>query len=174
MFVAEFENQRDRDRIWQGSPWHVSKNAVILSEFDECMRPSELRFDKMQMWARVVNLPFNLHDEKWSKAIAKQIDQHATMLQFDQEAGYLRARVTIEVEKPLRRWILIDQRGESVWTHMIRAIFRMGRVCVRRRIERKEHRVRTLREIKVVRKVEKQKLAILPRLQMEVLRLHPQ
>ena len=22
MFVAEFENQRDMDRVWEGSPWH--------------------------------------------------------------------------------------------------------------------------------------------------------
>ena len=31
MFVADFESQRDRDRVWAGSPWHISKNAVILS-----------------------------------------------------------------------------------------------------------------------------------------------
>ncbi|KAM0844150.1 hypothetical protein ACQ4PT_057242 [Festuca glaucescens] len=42
MFVAEFATQRDRDRVWEGSPWHVSKNVVVLSEFEECMQPSEL------------------------------------------------------------------------------------------------------------------------------------
>lgn len=70
-FVAEFANRRDRDRVWQGAPWHISKHVVILSDFDECMRPSELRFDKLQMWARVVNLPFNLRNEKWCAVIAK-------------------------------------------------------------------------------------------------------
>ena len=73
MFVADFATKRDRDRVWEGSPWHVSKHTVILSDFDECLRPSELQFDKIHLWARVVNLPFNLHDEKWSKAIAGQI-----------------------------------------------------------------------------------------------------
>lgn len=57
MFVAEFESQRDRDRVWEGSPWHVSKHAVILEQFEECMRPSELKFDKLEMWVRGINLP---------------------------------------------------------------------------------------------------------------------
>lgn len=101
MFVAEFANQRDQDRVWEGSPWHVSKNAVILSEFDECMRPSELRLDRLQLWARVVNLPFNLQDDKLSEEIAKQIDKQATCVLFDHVNGYLRARVTVDVSKPL-------------------------------------------------------------------------
>lgn len=71
IFVAEFENRRDRDRVRDGSPWHVSRHAVILLEFQDCMRPSELKFDKIQLWARVLNLPFNLRNDTWGKAIAK-------------------------------------------------------------------------------------------------------
>ncbi|KAM0855627.1 hypothetical protein ACQ4PT_049646 [Festuca glaucescens] len=52
--------KRDRDRVWTGLPWHVSKNAVILSEFEDCMKPSELKFDRLSLWARIINLPFNL------------------------------------------------------------------------------------------------------------------
>ena len=50
MFIADFESQRDLDRVWEGSRWHVSSNAVILEEFEECMRPSDLKFDKLQVW----------------------------------------------------------------------------------------------------------------------------
>lgn len=108
MFVAVLESKRDRDRIWDGSPWHVSKHAVILADFEECMRPDEVRFDRLQLWARVINLPYNLRDDSWGKEIAKQIDMKASSVQFDHTGGYLRARVTIDVSKPLRRWILID------------------------------------------------------------------
>ncbi|XP_073353887.1 uncharacterized protein [Aegilops tauschii subsp. strangulata] len=65
-FVAEFEAQWDRDRIWLGSPWHVSKNAVVLAEFEDYMRPDEL--------------------------IAQQIDKEATSIQFDHVGVFLRAR----------------------------------------------------------------------------------
>ncbi|KAM0872173.1 hypothetical protein ACQ4PT_038890 [Festuca glaucescens] len=108
MFVAEFTTQWDRDRVWDGSPWHVSKNAVILSEFKDCMKPSELRFDKLTMWARVMNLPFNLQEKKWWLPIAHQIDKKAKEVQFDHVGGFLRVRVTIDVANPLRRWVLID------------------------------------------------------------------
>lgn len=79
------------------------------------MCPSELKFDKLQVWARVVNLPFNLRDEAWSNAIAKQFDKGATSIQFDHGGSYLCARVTLEVAKSLRRWILIEsaRRGTT-------------------------------------------------------------
>ena len=57
MIVAEFDNPRDRDRVWAGSAWHLNKNAVILAEFDDCMRPDEVKFNRLQVWARVMNLP---------------------------------------------------------------------------------------------------------------------
>nr|XP_020172404.1 uncharacterized protein LOC109757973 [Aegilops tauschii subsp. strangulata] len=107
-FVAKFENQRNRDRVWGGSPWHINKNAVVLAEFDDCMRPDELKFDRLQIWARVVDLPFNLRDESWWSPIAKHMDKNAQSVTFDHNGGFLRARICIDVEKPFRRWILID------------------------------------------------------------------
>lgn len=79
------------------------------------MCPSELKFDKLKVWARVVNLPFNLRNESWCKAIAKQIDKEASSIHFDHGGGCLRARVTLDVAKPLRRWILINsaRRGTT-------------------------------------------------------------
>lgn len=108
MFVVELESKRDRERIWAGSPWHVSNHAVLLADFEDCMRPDEVNFDRLHLWARVINLPYNLRDDAWGVEIAKQIDKDATSVQFDHMGGYLRARVSVDVSKPLRRWILID------------------------------------------------------------------
>lgn len=60
IFVAEFATQRDLDRVKGGSPWHINKHAVIISDFVDSMRSSEHKFDQLQVWARVVNLPFHL------------------------------------------------------------------------------------------------------------------
>lgn len=62
------------------------------------------------MWVCDTNLPFNLGDEPWSMAIAHQIDMNAKSLLFDHAAGFLWARVTVEVDKPLRRWILTEEK----------------------------------------------------------------
>ncbi|KAE8788951.1 hypothetical protein D1007_36965 [Hordeum vulgare] len=70
MFAGEFESKRDRDRVWEGSSWHINKHAVILQDFEEHMQPSELVFDRLPVWVRVVNLPYNLRNNKWGMAIA--------------------------------------------------------------------------------------------------------
>jgi hypothetical protein len=113
MFLADFESQRDRDRVKEGAPWHVSKNAVILEVFVDWMQPSELTFDKLQVWARILNLPFNLRNAKWGTAIAKQLDKEASQVAFDPVGGFLRARVTVDVTKPLRRGILINSAARK-------------------------------------------------------------
>lgn len=87
--MAEFASKRDRERVWEGSPWHISKHAVILSEFNECMKPSGFQFNKLQLWARVPNLPFNLRNEKRGQAMEKQIDANAQSVQFDPHGGFL-------------------------------------------------------------------------------------
>lgn len=81
---------------------------MILAEFDECMRPDEVKFDRLNIWARILNLPYHMRNDTWGPSIAAQIDKEATMVHFDHVGGFLRARVSIEVVKPLRRWILIN------------------------------------------------------------------
>lgn len=46
---------------------------VILEEFVECKQPSEMEFRKLPIWVCILNLPFNLLNEKWGKVIAIQI-----------------------------------------------------------------------------------------------------
>jgi hypothetical protein len=72
LFVAELPSEQERDRIWERSPWSVSKHAVILENFKRSQRPSELRFERMPIWIRVMNLPFNLNDD-WGKEIAEMV-----------------------------------------------------------------------------------------------------
>ncbi|KAM0890300.1 hypothetical protein ACQ4PT_027121 [Festuca glaucescens] len=118
MFVVDFASQRDRDRVKMGSPWHVSHNAVIIEEFVDHMHPYELKFDILQLWARVLNLPFNLMKEPWGTAIAKQLDKGASSVSVDPVGGgYLRARITVDVTKPLRRGMLIEsaKRKSTDW-----------------------------------------------------------
>jgi hypothetical protein len=117
MSVADFETSGDHDRVKAGSPWHVSNNAVVLEEFVDHMWPSELKFDKLQLWARVINLPFNLMNETWGKAISRQLDTNASSVTVDSVGGFLRARIMVDVTKPLRRGMLIDsaKRKSTDW-----------------------------------------------------------
>jgi hypothetical protein len=110
LFVAELPSERERDRIWERSPWTVSKHAVVLENFKRSQRPSELRFDRLPIWIRVMNLPFNLHDD-WGQKIASSIGEFISVDTGNRmlvSGKFLRARVAIDVNKPLQRWIPID------------------------------------------------------------------
>ncbi|KAM0914625.1 hypothetical protein ACQ4PT_011390 [Festuca glaucescens] len=110
MFVAELPSERERDRIWERSPWTVNKHPVVLENFKRCQRPSELRFDCMPIWIRVMNIPFNLNDN-WGKMIASRVGDFISVDTSNSKlvsGKYLRARVSINVHEPLQHWMAID------------------------------------------------------------------
>jgi hypothetical protein len=57
LFVAEFGSARDMERVLLGSPWMVRKYAVLLQEYDEKLSASDIVFDRMELWVRILNLP---------------------------------------------------------------------------------------------------------------------
>jgi hypothetical protein len=57
LFVAELGCKEDRDRILSASPWIFGKYSVILREYDDKLKPSEIRFDRMEIWARLLDVP---------------------------------------------------------------------------------------------------------------------
>lgn len=57
LFVAEFGSARELDRVMAGTPWLFSKYAVLLQEYDEKLSASEIVFEHMEVWARILNLP---------------------------------------------------------------------------------------------------------------------
>jgi len=49
LFVAEFSFQQDMERTLGGSPWMVGRHALILQQYDERLRPSEINFDRIEI-----------------------------------------------------------------------------------------------------------------------------
>jgi hypothetical protein len=37
------------------TPWLVGKHAVILREYDEKLKLSEIHFDQIEIWARIID-----------------------------------------------------------------------------------------------------------------------
>lgn len=120
LFVAEFGGRLEMERALGGSPWMVGKHAVILKEYDEKLKPLDISFDRMPIWVRLLDLPLGwMNAERGSKAMGLlgeviKMDVHA-----DGKASgpYLRARVGIEVIKPIRRGVLLktDKKKPPEW-----------------------------------------------------------
>ncbi|KAL6883756.1 hypothetical protein ACP4OV_011170 [Aristida adscensionis] len=123
LFVADFGCASDRDRALDGSPWVVGRHAMLLQEFNAALRPSEVRFDRMAIWIRFLNLPLGWMTRKGGMKLAGMVGM-ADRVDVDANnkvsGAFLRARAFIEVHKPLRRGVLLntDRKGKQEWINI--------------------------------------------------------
>jgi hypothetical protein len=110
IFLAEFANQFDRDRVLGGSPWHISKHGVLLKFFDPLVKPSDVIFDRLSLWARIFKLPFGLMNDTRGKELAGNLGKVEAM-DVDSKGrawgDFLRVRVAINVLEPVMRCVSV-------------------------------------------------------------------
>lgn len=110
VFVAEFVTQADRTRVIEGSPWMVGKHAVLLKVFDLNIQPLHVKFDRLAIWARIMNLPPRLMKAKLGMEFAKPL---GSIIKVDADSdgrcwgGYMRVRVEVAVQEPLVRYVTV-------------------------------------------------------------------
>lgn len=102
LFVAEFADKK-------GTPWMVGRHAIILKQYDEKLSASEITFDRMEIWVRIPNLPLRwMNQQRGSRAMS--LIGHVVKMDVDKDGkasgAFLRGRVAIEIDKPLRRGVL--------------------------------------------------------------------
>lgn len=120
LFVVEFGSKADLDRVLAGTPWIAGKHPVILKEYDERLKPSEIRFDRMEIWARILNLPLGwMNLQRGARAMRLLGEVQKMDVDEDGKASgaYLRARVSIALYKPIKRGVLLrmSKEGEPEW-----------------------------------------------------------
>lgn len=122
MFVAEFGCKPNLERVLASTPWMVGRYAVILNEYDEKLSASEIVFDRMEIWVMILNLPLGWMNRTRGSCPMSLIGQVVKMdVDADGKASgaFLRARVAVENDKPLRRGVLLrmSKSEEPRWFH---------------------------------------------------------
>lgn len=120
LFTAEFGHHQDMIRVLESSPWMVGRHAVILQAYDESLRPSEIGFDKMEMWVRILNLPLgwmNAHRGERAMSLIGNVIKMDVDKGGKASGAFLCARVAVEIGKPLRRGVHLqtDRSGRKDW-----------------------------------------------------------
>ena len=88
----------------------IGRFAVILQNYNARLRPSDVCFDHMSIWAHVLNLPFGWMNAKKGDKLTKSIGvvEKIDVNEKGKASGsFLSARVAIELNKPLRRGLLL-------------------------------------------------------------------
>ncbi|KAL6659989.1 hypothetical protein ACP70R_002111 [Stipagrostis hirtigluma subsp. patula] len=120
LFVAEFGSMQEKEKVMDGTPWMVGRKAVLIQDFDAGMRPTDITFHDMAIWVRIYNLPLGWMNKRWGEEIAAKIGslQKVELDEQDRAWGpYLRAKVKIDITKPLRRGVSLfsARRQKTEW-----------------------------------------------------------
>jgi hypothetical protein len=106
LFIAEFEYEEDKSRIFEGKPWIFDGYLVSLVDFDGLTPPEELNFDYASFWIRMYNLPLACMGKSIGEKIGSSVGLVEEVDVLEEAAGwgeYLRVKVSIELSKPLAR-----------------------------------------------------------------------
>lgn len=109
-FVADFGCARDMERVLLGAPWMVKKYAVLMQEYDGTQCASDIVFDKMELWARIIDLPLGWMNRTRGARAMEMLGKVQSMdVDKDGKASgaFLRGRIAVDVDKPIRRGILL-------------------------------------------------------------------
>jgi len=104
------------ERALGGSPWMVGRHALLLQAYDESVRPSEIKFDCMDIWIRILNLPLGwmkCHRGERAMGLVGAVKKMDMDRDGKASGAFLRARVAIEIAKPLRRGVLLKTKCEA-------------------------------------------------------------
>ena len=68
-FVVRFTMEGDWKHVMKNGPWQFDLNAVLLRDFDGSVRPSDMVFDSMDVWVRVLDLPMDYMNKVYGEVI---------------------------------------------------------------------------------------------------------
>lgn len=88
----------------------VGRHAIVLKMYDERLSASEIPFDRMEIWVRLLNLPLGwMNQQREERAMG--LIGHVVKMDVNKDGTtngvFLRACVAIEIDKPLRRGVLL-------------------------------------------------------------------
>jgi hypothetical protein len=60
----------------KNGPWQFDFNIILLKNFDGSIRPSDMVFDTLDVWLRVLDLPMDMMKKVYTKLIGSWIGSY--------------------------------------------------------------------------------------------------
>jgi hypothetical protein len=105
----------------KNGPWQFDFSAILLKKFDGSVRPSDMVFDTLDVWVRVLDLPMDMMNKVYRELIGGWIGKFISVDVDEEGMAWgedLRIRVAIRVDQPLLRGVLLkesDEDEDSKW-----------------------------------------------------------
>lgn len=116
IFVAHLGSEGDWRHVLNNGPWQYDFSVLILKEYEGNIRPSEMVFENIDIWVRVMDLPPDKRCEAFGTALGNWIGK-AVRVDTDGDGiargQQLRIRTTISVYEPLIRGFNLKKSKED-------------------------------------------------------------
>lgn len=112
LFLVQFHCPGDWNRVMEGGPWLFRGAPVVLTEYDGFSSVKDYNLDKIPFWVRVQGVLDGLMKRRdLVEKVAKKVGEPPIVVIVTDgminPATYLRARVSVDIRKPLVRVVPI-------------------------------------------------------------------
>lgn len=115
-FLFTFPQAAAKRRVLKDGPWMISKEVLVVADFDGTKSLDEIDFSFIPIWIRVARLPMGLMNRATTEVIGDEIGDFMEM-DFESDdlaAGrFLQVKVRLDIRHPLRCGITVGM-GEGV------------------------------------------------------------
>ena len=75
LFVLDFENQMEKERVLMRQPWTFNKSLLVLQDFEGQSKSEEINLKWCSFWVQIYGLPLGLITEKIGAILGESIGE---------------------------------------------------------------------------------------------------
>ncbi|TXG61366.1 hypothetical protein EZV62_012729 [Acer yangbiense] len=80
IFMFHFRKHEEWSKIWQRGPWYFDKSLLVLEKPEGMGNISQLRFDKVELWIQIHDVPIICMNRRTAKWMAEQLGRVIDLL----------------------------------------------------------------------------------------------
>lgn len=111
-----FFHKLDLQKVVEGGPWSFEKATLIIHQLGDGEDPNTVQLQNVEMWVQVYDIPRGLMSENILRSIGASIGSFVKMDANTLDGiwkPFVRIRVSLNVQKPLRRRVKIKREGDG-------------------------------------------------------------
>ncbi|TXG49311.1 hypothetical protein EZV62_025186 [Acer yangbiense] len=129
VYAFHFQLSEDRRKVFASGPWKFDDSLIVLEEPTGTRSIKGLKFDKVDFWVQISNLPLLCMTREIAKflgGIVGEVREVDSRPMGDCLGKFVRVRVAVDITKPLRRFLRVDVLSDGEETIMPSFCFRCG------------------------------------------------
>ncbi|TXG57136.1 hypothetical protein EZV62_018449 [Acer yangbiense] len=122
VFEFQFKNLEAKQKVLSGGPWRFDRALLVLEEPSATGDIANMEFNRTEFWVQIHNLPILCMSEEIGLFLGNMIGEVRNVDLDARKNGssrFIRVRVGIKVDEPLKRSLRVDLLGDRKITTML-------------------------------------------------------